>query len=141
MSTKRQKWNQVKPVTRRTFSEGFKLKKVREILQQQTTVLEVSRQYGVTRTNVYRWLTRYSSDREKGVRLIMETDSDTRKLHEQQKRIAELERAVGQKQLELDFLLKVIELAEQTYEVDIKKKFGDKPWSGTGKTGNDLAGA
>jgi hypothetical protein len=41
---------------------------------------------------------------------------------------------VGQKQLQIDFQLKMIELAEKPYGVDNKKKFGDAPSSGSGKT-------
>ena len=39
-----------------------------------------------------------------------------------QKRVAELERMLGQKQTEIEFKNKMIDLAEQTYGVDIKKK-------------------
>jgi len=43
------------------------------------------------------------------------------------KKIAELERIIGQKQILLDFKDKMIEIAEETYQVDIKKKFTTKP--------------
>jgi hypothetical protein len=70
----------------------------------------------------------------KGVKTIVEAESDTRKIIELQAKIAELERTVGQKQLLIDFQDKMIELAEQTYGVDIKKKLQSKPSSGTGTT-------
>lgn len=57
----------------------------------------------------------------------MEAKSDTQKILALQKRIAELERIVGQKQVLLDFKEKMIELAEEEYKIDIKKKFTDKP--------------
>ena len=66
--------------------------------------------------------------------MIVELESDTRIILEQRKRIAELERIIGQKQVQLDFTEKMIELAEETYGVDIKKKFNSGPLSGTGKT-------
>lgn len=56
----------------------------------------------------------------------MESKSDTAKILALQKRIAELERALGQKTIQLEFKDKMIELAEQTYKVDIKKKFETK---------------
>jgi transposase len=121
---------------RRTFSEEFKRKKVREIEQKITTVSEVSREYEVSRTNVSRWLTKYGSSYMKGVRTIVETDSDTRKLLELKTKVADLERIIGQKQVMLDFKDKMIELAEEAYGVDIKKKFGSEPSSGAGSTGN-----
>ncbi len=49
-----------------------------------------------------------------------------------------MERIVGQKQILLDFKEKMIELAEETYKVDIKKKFSDKPSDTTGSTEKDI---
>ena len=72
----------------------------------------------------------------KGVRTIVEAESDTRKLLELKAKVAELERIIGQKQVLLDFKDKMIELAEEAYGVDIKKKFGNEPSSGAGSTGN-----
>ena len=52
----------------------------------------------------------------------MEKQSDTRKIEQLMKRIAELEQTVGQKQIALEFYEKMIELAEQKYGIDIKKR-------------------
>jgi len=65
-------------------------------------------------------------------RLIMEAKSDTAELLRLKQKIAELERLVGQKQIQLDFKDKMIEIAEQTYGVDIKKKFSTPPSGTTG---------
>ena len=73
----------------------------------------------------------------KGVKIIVETQSDTKKLLELKAKVAELERIVGQKQLLIDFQQKMISIAEETYGVDIKKKFGNEPSSGSGKTENN----
>jgi len=40
----------------RHFSESFKQEKVREIERNLTTVMQVSKVYGVTRAAVYKWL-------------------------------------------------------------------------------------
>mgnify|MGYP000994246948 CR=1 FL=1 len=40
----------------------------------------------------------------------------------------------GQKQIVIDFQEKMIELAEQEYNVDIKKKFDSEPSFSTGTT-------
>jgi len=71
---------------------------------------------------------------KKKERVVVETDSDTKQLLALKKRIAELERLVGQKQILLDFKEKMIELAEEEYQVDIKKKFSEKPSSTSGET-------
>ena len=120
---------------KRTFSEEFKRKKVREIELKITTVSEVSKAYEVRYHNVYKWLKKYGNqESEKGVRIIVECESDTRKNLELQTKVADLERIIGQKQVLLDFKDKLIDLAEEMYQIDIKKKFGSKPSSTTGKT-------
>lgn len=135
---KRQQFKQsIDERRRRVFSEDFKRKKVREIEQKITTIAEVSREYEVRASNVSRWLTQYSPNRMKSVRTIVESESDTRKLFDLQQKIAELERVIGQKQLLIDFQAKMMELAEQEYGIDIKKKFERKPLSGTGSIGNN----
>lgn len=118
--------------TSRYFSESFKKGKVREIERNLVSVLEVSREYEVSKTAVYKWLYQYSALRRRQVRQIIEPMSDTRKIKELKARIKELERMVGQKQIQLEFKEKMIELAEQMYQVDIKKKLGTKLSSGSG---------
>ncbi len=122
---------------RRHFSEEFKQKKVREIEQKSTTIAEVSRQYDVRQNNVSGWMAKYGKNYMKGARIIVESDSDTTKILLLKTQVAELERIIGQKQVQLDFKDKMIELAEEAYGVDIKKKFDPKPSSGTGSTGNN----
>ena len=121
---------------RRSFSEDFKRQKVVEIDRKQITISEVCKQYEVSATSVNRWMKNFSVNYMKGVKTIVEAQSDTRKIIDLQAKIAELERNVGQKQLLIDFQNKMIELAEQTYGVDIKKKLESKPSSGIGTTEN-----
>jgi transposase-like protein len=108
---------------RRNFSDSFKIQKVRELETGKTKVSELCKQYEVSDVNVYRWLNKFGTMKDKKERLIIETDSDTRQLLELKKKIAELEQIVGQKQILIDFKDKMIDLAEETYGVDIKKKF------------------
>lgn len=112
---------------RRRFSDNFKIQKVREIEAGQTKVSEICVQYQVRATNVYLWIDKFGSMKEKKERLIVETSSDTRQLLEFKKRVSELERIIGQKQIVIDFQDKMIDLAEETYGVDIKKKFFSTP--------------
>ena len=108
---------------RRTFSESFKRGKVSEIEAKVTTVSQIHKQYQVSYTSIYRWINKYSVNLEKKEWLIMEHESDTRALLELQKKVAELERIIGQKQLQLDFKDKLIEMAEDHYSIDIKNFF------------------
>jgi len=125
----------------RTFSENFKIKKVREIEQGRTKVSEICKQYEVSNVSVYKWLQNYGTMKNKKERMIVESQSDTQQLIALKKKVAELERIVGQKQVLLDFKDKMIDLAEQTYGVDIKKKFSTKPSSISGSDGNNTPSA
>jgi transposase len=118
----------------RSFSEEFKKEKVRELERNISSVSDICKTYTVSRTSVYRWIYKYSAMAKKQVKQIVEAKSDTRKIRALEERIKELERIVGQKQLLLEFNEKMIEIAEATYGVDIKKKVGSKLSSGTTST-------
>lgn len=119
---------------KRYFSEGFKRKKVEEIEKNVSKVSEICKEYQVSHVAVYKWIYKYSAMRKKGEKQIVESESDTRKLIELKEKIKELERIIGQKQIQLDFKDKMIELAEEEYKVDIKKKLASKLSSGSGET-------
>lgn len=109
----------------RTFSHTFKLRKVKEVEQRKTTVAEICKAYELSHTSVYKWLRKYGT-MKKPERTIVESKSDTTKILALQKKVAELERLLGQKQLEIEFKNKMIDLAENMYGVDIKKKLMKK---------------
>jgi transposase-like protein len=123
-----------KPEFQRSFSEEFKRKKIRELEKNITSVTEISRTYFVSRGAVYKWIYKYSAMAKKQVKQVVEAKSDTQKIKALEERIKELERIVGQKQLLIEFKDKMIEIAEATYNVDIKKKVGSKLSSGTTTT-------
>jgi len=119
----------------RYFSEDFKKKKIRELERNISSVNDICKTYSVSRTSVYRWIYKYSAMAKKQVKQVVEAKSDTQKIKALEERIKELERIVGQKQLLLEFKDKMIEIAEATYGVDIKKKVGSRLSSGTTSTG------
>lgn len=121
----------------RHFSDSFKIQKVRELEIGKTKVSELCKQYEVSATNVYRWLNKFGTMKDKTERLIIETESDTKQLLELRKKVAELEQIIGQKQILLDFKDKMIDLAEDTYGVDIKKKYSTQQSSISGNTENN----
>jgi transposase len=125
----------------RVFSEEFKRRKVVELEGKLCTISDISHEYGVSRTSIYNWILKYSVMAKKKERVIVESSSDTLKIKKLQDRVAELERMVGQKQIMLEFRDKMIEIAEQTYKVDIKKKFGTPPSTGTASTKDKKTGA
>lgn len=119
----------------RYFSTDIKKKIVRDLEKNLTTVSDVSKVHGVSRTSIYRWIYNYSTMAKKQHRQVVEPKSDTAKIKKLEARIKELERIVGQKQLLIEFNEKMIEIAEDTYDVDIKKKVGSKLSPGTTTTG------
>jgi transposase len=127
----------VKERQNRRFSVEFKRKKVNEIERCITSVSEISREYQVSRAAIYAWIRQYSRMRKKQERLVLESLSDTRKITALKEKVKELERLVGQKQIQIEVFDKMIELAEREYGIDIKKKCSTPPSSGTGLTGKN----
>lgn len=118
----------------RYFSEEIKKKIVRDLEKNLIRISDVCQTYQVSRTSIYRWIYTYSAMAKKKHKQVVEPKSDTARIKALEERIKELERALGQKQLMIDFKDKMIELAEQRYNVDIKKKLGLKALSGSDTT-------
>jgi len=123
-----------KPEFQRSFSEDFKKAKVRELEKNLSSIADICKTYSVSRTSVYRWIYKYSAMAKNQVKQVVEAKSDTLRIKQLEERIKELERTVGQKQLLIEFKDKMIEIAEATYGVDIKKKVVSKLLSGTTST-------
>lgn len=111
---------------RRRFSDSFKKQKVRDIELGKSRVSEVCKAYQVSNVAVYKWLDKFGS-KNKPERIIVESKSDTQKILALKKRIADLERLLGQKEIELVFKDKMIDIAEDKYGIEIKKKASTKP--------------
>lgn len=116
----------------RNFSEEFKKKRIKELLEKQVTVSELARLYSVTRTSIYKWLYLYSPHHQQGTTLVVEMESESYKTKRLQQQVADLERIVGQKQLEIDFLGKLLEIGSEELGFDLKKNFSTKLSNGTG---------
>ena len=123
----------------RYFSEEFKKKKVDELDKKLITVAEVCREYEVTQTAVYKWIYKYSLMRKKGIKMVVEAESDTAKIKALKEHIAQLEQLLGQEQFKIDFLEKQFELAQEQYGLDLKKKQSGPPFSSSGSTGENTA--
>lgn len=107
---------------KRGFDLELKLELVSQIERGELRVSEVSRIYQVSTTAVYKWLYKYSELYKRQTRVIVEKKSIGKKNKELQERIAELERALGQKQMRIDYLEKVVDVASDQLGVDIEKK-------------------
>ena len=125
----------------RYFSDSFKRKVVHDIENNLTSVGLVTKEYGISRTSVYKWVYTYSLLYKRGFKQVVEPMSDSKKIAQLKAQIKELEQLLGRKQIEIEFKEKMIELAEEKYGVDIKKKYGSKQSDGSGNTENDTSGA
>lgn len=126
---------EIKSSYNRYFSNDFKQKRVRELESNLVSIADICKTYHVSRTSVYRWIYKYSTMAKKDVKQVVEAKSDTGKIQLLEERVKELERALGQKQMLIDIKDKMIEIAEETYDIDIKKKLASKASSGSSTTG------
>ena len=108
---------------RRNFSEALKRQIVSELESKVTTIREICELYSVTRTSIYRWLYKYSPHYKKGTIQVVQMKSEAEKSKQLYSRVKELEAVVGRKQLEIDYLDRLIELASKELEYDLKKNY------------------
>lgn len=111
-----------KPKIVRHFSEAFKQSIVKELEAKKLKKSEVSRIYEVSETSVYKWISKYSKNYQKGVHMVLELDSDGKRIEYLTKKLTEAEQSVGKKQIEIEFLNKVIEICSDELGYDVKKK-------------------
>jgi len=116
---------------RRIFSEEFKKQKVKLLVEKKISIHDLSQLYEVSKMSIYRWLYRYSPHHNKGTNQVVQMESESEKTKHFQNKVAELERMLGQKQIQIDFLEKLIELASEDLKVDLKKTFTTPPRSGS----------
>ncbi|MGY6562047.1 MAG: transposase [Luteibaculaceae bacterium] len=116
---------QVKDVTRiekhRQYSDEFKQKVVSLFETGKYSIKEIEKLYGVHSTMIYRWIYKFSKYQEKGVRILEMEDSSVAKIKALEEKVKQLERAVGQKQIKIDYLEKMIDIAAEDYNIEIKK--------------------
>jgi transposase len=120
--------------SKRLYSEEFKRAQVKEYESGNLTVSEIGKLYGIAEALIYRWIQKFSTYNKRNISIVEMKESSSQKIKELQDRIKELERAVGLKQLNIDFLEKMIELAQTELDVDIKKNFASSQSGGIKKT-------
>lgn len=118
----------------RKYSEEFKRKLVQDFEKGVMSVPQMEQYYEVSNVTIYSWIYKYSSYNEKNVRIVEMKNSQTNKVKELEKKVKELERSVGQKQIMIDYLEKMIDLAKETYSIDIKKNSDTPPSGGSNLT-------
>ena len=116
---------------KRKFSEDFKLKIVKGYESGEFSVVEMTKIYDISDQTIYNWIYKYSKYNKQSIQVVEMKDSQTHKLKQMEARIKELERAVGQKQMNIDYLEKMIDLAKEHYDIDIKKNSNTLHYGGS----------
>ena len=124
---------------RRYFSEDFRRSRVKEFEAGRASVVEISRTYGVSRSAVYKWIQTYSVGYQKGVVQVVEEKSETKKRLALEGKVRELERLIGQQQVQISYYGKLLEIAQEHYQIDFEKNFDWKPWNGSSPTDPNTA--
>jgi transposase-like protein len=107
---------------RRIFSEEFRKEIVSKVDRGVISISVACREYGMSKTTLYQWLYRYSSKYVKEVRMVIEKVSEENQRKELEVKVRELERLLGQKQVEIEYLKKIIDIGSQEIGYDLKKK-------------------
>ena len=118
----------------RKYSEEFKKRIVSDFESGKFSVPQLEKLHGIGNSLIYRWIYKFSTFNEQGFRIVEMKDSSSKKMKELEARVKELESTVGRKQIMIDYLEKMMEIAKDELNVDIKKNFGTPQSIGSGKT-------
>lgn len=110
---------------RRVFSTEFKKEKVDLIEKGKLRVSDICKTYEISDSAVRKWLVKYGM-LPKTERIVVEKISEENKNIGLLKKIAELERIIGQQQMQLIYKEAVIECGSEHFGVDIEKKFSSR---------------
>jgi len=115
----------------RRFSEDFRKGIVAQFEKGEFSVPQLEKLYGIANGLIYSWIYKYSNFNEKGCRIVEMKDSNTAKLKELTNKVKQLEQMVGQKQMAIEYLEKMIELAKTELNIDIKKNYSLRQSNGS----------
>ncbi len=118
----------------RRYSEEFKKEIVALFEKGSYSVLQLESLYGINNVTIYKWIYKFSTFNEKGIRIVEMKKSSSLKLKELAQKVKDLERIVGQKQIKIDYLEKMIDITKDEFDIDIKKKQDTPPSAGLEKT-------
>ena len=119
---------------RRVFSDEFKKRIVADFESGKFSVYQLEKLHGIGNPTIYSWIYKFSTFNEQGCRIIEMKKSSTSKVKELEQRVKELERIIGQKQIKIDYYEKMIEIAKEELDIDLKKNSDTPPSTGSTKT-------
>lgn len=117
----------------RTYSEEFKKQLVSDFESGKFSVPQLEKLHGVNNVTIYKWIYKYSTFNNKGYRVVEHKSSSSKKVKELQQKIKELEAALGRKQIMIDYLETMMDVAKDELDIDIKKNFATPQSKGSTK--------
>lgn len=115
----------------RHYSDDFKREIVSVFESGKLSVLQLEKLYGISNSLIYNWIYKFSTFNEKGFRVVEMKESNIDKLKHLEQKIKELEQIVGQKQIKIDYLEKMIDIAKEDLNIDIKKNYNTPQSTGS----------
>jgi transposase-like protein len=116
---------------KRHYSEDFKREIVSVFESGKFSVPQLEKLYGIHNVTIYKWIYKFSTFNEKGFRVIEMKESSIDKLKQLEQKVKELEQIVGQKQIKIDYLEKMIDIAKDDLNIDIKKNYNTPQSTGS----------
>lgn len=114
------------------YSESFKSQIIKELLEQKSSIIELSKYYGVPSMTITRWIDKFTNGNN-SISLEGQTHVELKKENQQEgskealeKRIEKLESMLEEEKLRSKAYKKMIEIAQKRFNISIEKKSGTK---------------
>ena len=114
----------------RYFSEEFRKARVHELDEGQTTVAKICQDYSVTSPAVYKWREKFSPLYQKRVVKVVELESEGAKRRELEGQISTMKTLLADKQIEVEYLTKLLDILGERYGIEFKKNSGSNRLNG-----------
>lgn len=111
----------------RKYSEEFKRTIVSDFESGKFSVVQLEKLHGINNGLIYQWIYKFSNFNEKGYRIVEHKSSSQKKVRDLENKIKELEAALGRKQIMIDYLETMMEVAKEELDIDIKKNYATPP--------------
>lgn len=118
----------------RKYSEEFKRSIVEQYESGRASAKELSFENSLAQHLIYRWIYKYSVFNKKEYRIVEHASSKTKKLKQLQEENLALKALLGEKQIKIEYLEKLIQVAESELNMDIKKNSSTPQSSSLKKT-------
>ena len=109
------------------YSEAYKKEIVRRIDANEKTISAIVRDEKLAYASVYRWLETFSVKHQKSVVMVTELTSESERSKRLEAENAKLLTLIGKQQVEIAYWQSLIDVAEERYQIDIKKNCVTKP--------------